>query len=177
MPSTWIGTIAAHLLTVPACEREWNGHPFKGRTELLRADKGALDDVDDYYTRAGPQAARLVYVWGMLVTLVLLGALAGGLALLWRADAWGLHDTTVLDLAIAVAMGAVGAVVSVLFRMGSAGKTGFKVDYEVGRRIMPPARVPPPAARRRIGGSHLRSDAGTACSTRQHRPDRTMPTS
>ncbi len=133
---TWIGTIAAHLLTVPACERESNGHPFKGRTGLLRADKGALDDVDDYYTRAGPQAARLVYVWGMLVTLVLLGALAGGLALLWRADAWGLHDTTVLDLAIAVAMGAVGAVVSVLFRMGPAGKTGFKVDYEVGRRII-----------------------------------------
>jgi hypothetical protein len=134
---TWIGTIAAHLLTVPKLEREsTEQHPFKGRTGLLRSDKCALDEVDDYYPRAGPQAARLVYVWGMLVTLVLLGALAGGLALLWRADAWGLHDTTVLDLAIAVAMGAVGAVVSVLFRMGPAGKTGFKVDYEVGRRII-----------------------------------------
>ncbi len=94
--------------------------------------KKELLHVERYYDDAGNKSARLYFFFGMLVGVVLLtglGALLGGLFWLFGVlDGDALARRTFF---ICFAAGGVGAVVSVLTRMGSGGK--FRLDYEIGR--------------------------------------------
>lgn len=108
----------------------------KEMDRVLSANRAELRDIEDYYKRAGDNAARIVYFQGMVI-----GALCLGLPLLaaavvgWYADGLGvidLHEARIQYLAVCVTMGALGAIVSVMNRMASAG--GFDTDFEVGRK-------------------------------------------
>lgn len=90
-------------------------------------------DVNDYYARAGESAARIVYFRGMVWGLILLAALlGGGFLVAWAADWVDPHDASAYTLLITIAMGAAGAVLSVMTRM--ARRDGFNLDFEVGRK-------------------------------------------
>jgi hypothetical protein len=99
----------------------------------LKAQRAELREIDRYYQRAGQKAARLVYFGGMMrgvAVLVLLSAVA--LVVLWPAHALHPHSAATQDLFAAYAMGALGAVVSVMSRMAAPGR--FRLDHEVGRK-------------------------------------------
>ena len=123
--------IAGHLLGVadkatPPTEAEMN--------RLVASTRRELAELQRYYERAGDAAGRVVYFWGMMLGVAALGAIAtvgaGLLARIGELD-WG--DPTIRNLYASYAMGAVGAVVSVLSRMASGRKAQFSVDFEVGR--------------------------------------------
>ena len=105
------------------------------RAALARRQRAELGTVAEYYRRAGTQAARIVYVSGMIrgaVLCVVLAALAVGLGLVFTG--LSAHDSGVERLVAVPAAGAVGAIVSVLSRMASARPDAFSVDFEVGRK-------------------------------------------
>jgi hypothetical protein len=99
---------------------------------VVREHNREIAQVNDYYRRAGANAARLVYFRGMMWGTVLLALLVGGGFL----GAWALgwvdpeHEPT-YTLLVAVAMGAAGAVLSVMTRMA---RDGFSLEFEVGRK-------------------------------------------
>ena len=99
---------------------------------VVREHNRELAQVNDYYRRAGSNAARLVYFRGMMWGTALLALLVGGGFL----GAWALgwvdprHEPT-YTLLVAVAMGAAGAILSVLTRMA---REGFSLEFEVGRK-------------------------------------------
>lgn len=123
--------IAGHLLGVadkstPPTEAETN--------RLVASTRRELAELQRYYERAGDAAGRVVYFWGMMLGVAVLAAIAtvgaGLLAAIGELD-WG--DPTIRNLYASYAMGAVGAVVSVLSRMATGRKEQFSVDFEVGR--------------------------------------------
>jgi hypothetical protein len=96
-----------------------------------------LKQVRDYYFRAGANAGRIVYFWGMMIGLLSMALLAPIVWLVMRG-----FDVSTAQLKTFFAcytFGAVGAVVSVMQRMSKA--DSFKLDFEVGRPAL-----------RRIGG-------------------------
>ena len=105
---------------------------------VVESARAELDEVDEYYQRAGEATGRLVYFWGMMIGVAALGliGLAGGL-LLRSIGELDFHDAATQNLFASYSLGAVGAVVSVLSRMTSGRKGQFFVDFEVGR---PPIR-------------------------------------
>jgi hypothetical protein len=68
---------------------------------------------------------------GAVLLALVVGLVAGGLYL---SDFGRWHSPVTHDLFLAVAMGALGAIISVMTRM--AGKGSFTTDYEVGRKIV-----------------------------------------
>jgi hypothetical protein len=128
----WTLAVASSLLG--AVDREQSGSPADtpGLAATVKAQRAELAEIARYYHRAGQKASRLVYFGGMMRGVVALMAL-GGLALLvlWPFDAVHPHRSTTQDLFVAFAMGALGAVVSVMSRMAS---DRFRLDHEVGRK-------------------------------------------
>jgi hypothetical protein len=97
---------------------------------VLRQDKDQFRQAQSYYTRAGENSARIVYFRGMLNGAALCGIVISSAALvLWAAGDWRPSSR---DLLACAAMGAAGAIVSVMTRMAST--TGFNLDFEVGRK-------------------------------------------
>jgi len=91
-----------------------------------------IADLSSYYARAGENGARIVYfrgmVWGTAALALLLGA--SFLAAWWFG--WiDPHDVPTYTLFVSVAMGAAGAVFSVMTRMA---KDSFRLEFEVGRK-------------------------------------------
>jgi hypothetical protein len=129
----WLQSVEAHLLgfierhrEVAAAKDETKAFAARQRSELAR--------IEDYYQRAGEKRARITYVTGMLlggVPAVALVAVAVGLVLL-AFGAPGLKTDSMREFYVALAAGAIGAVISVLMRM-SKGES-FRIDHELGSR-------------------------------------------
>jgi len=125
----WLLSIAGYLLSV-VDDREQKSN----RHELLKASNRAraeLAQVEHYYDRAGEKTGRLVYFWGMLIGVIALAVLSVPGVLTYRLFGNYSADSA-RTFFICYAMGAVGAIVSVMMRMASKSGVGF-VDYEVGR--------------------------------------------
>jgi flagellar hook-basal body complex protein FliE len=128
----WILSIAGYLLGVVD---QAKGQPTRAVTAAAcKRTRAELVKVEAYYDRAGDKAARLVYFRGMMLGLGAAVALAAFAALLvWAFGSLDVHSSRTQELSTSYAMGAIGAVVSVMIRMASASATAFKLDYEVGR--------------------------------------------
>jgi hypothetical protein len=128
----WILGIEMHLLGY--FEREDVPPDERTEAEIVRTQRRKLADVEAYYHRAATQAGRVVYVSGMLIgelLVALLGVLAG--FLLWVADT----PFQARELALlCYGAGAVGALVSVMSRMGKPEAGRFNMDFELGRRLI-----------------------------------------
>jgi hypothetical protein len=128
----WILAIAGHLLGF-VDDREGRQRDRKVEEKLVARKRNELAKVEQYYLRAGEKHGRIVYFWGMMsgvIAVALLGAAAS--ALLWWWTGFDPDDATTQYLFASYAMGAVGAIVSVMTRMGS--EESFRIDFEVGRR-------------------------------------------
>jgi hypothetical protein len=111
---------SARLLAV--VDRE-NAPPPAAVAKAVKESQAQLAEIRSYYDRAGQKAVRIFYVGGMLAGLALLGI---ALLVLWSGGS-GDH------VLAAVAMGGVGAVVSVLSRMANR-DSRFHLDHEVGQK-------------------------------------------
>ena len=101
--------------------------------EVVKQQQAELQRIESYYHRAGNKAARLVYFHGMMQGVALLAGLLGVAALvMWAFDGMHPRDPQTQEVFVVVAMGAIGAVVSVMSRMAAAGR--FQLDHEVGRK-------------------------------------------
>ena len=124
------------LAAVDMTERRASRAEIKTVTDHARNELGR---VENYYMRAGTQASRIVYVNGMVLGVALAAVLA---AIAVAGVHWftgiNIHDTGVQTFVASYAAGTVGAVVSVLSRMGATpgpGRgQGFSMDFEVGRK-------------------------------------------
>jgi hypothetical protein len=95
------------------------------RKDALRFETTQLHDARRYYEEVGLRQAQLVYLAGMIVGTALVGAVA---ALVWLATGRDFSNRVLLCLAL----GAAGATLSVMQRMGSRDHK-FELDYELGR--------------------------------------------
>jgi hypothetical protein len=127
----WILSIAGYLLSVvDGDEKRVNRQEA---TKAARRARAELAQVETYYDRAGEKTGRLVYFWGMLIGIFVLALVAIPGALIYKLfGSYSLSDPSVRDFFVCYALGAVGAIVSVMMRMAQKSSTGF-VDYEVGR--------------------------------------------
>jgi hypothetical protein len=115
---------AAHLLSLVDAP---SGHEAKGKKDrALKMERHALDRVRAYYHSAANGQAQLYYFLGLMLgaLLVCLVALLVGR----HADLPWLNNREFFGTLTA---GALGAVVSVLSRIGSG---QFRLEYEVGRK-------------------------------------------
>lgn len=124
----WLLSIAGYLLGVVDGEEKANRHEVASAAKRSRAE---LAQVEHYYDRAGEKSGRLVYFWGMLIGVATLLACAVPGLLIYGL--LGDYDSeSARTFFVCYAMGAVGAIVSVMMRMATTTGKGF-VDYEVGR--------------------------------------------
>ena len=101
--------------------------------QLERLHARELRDVTRYYQRAAENQARIVYFQGMAWGAALLALLVGAAFLLGWALGWlDPGDVGVQVFFVTIAMGATGAILSVMTRMAKS--HGFNLDYEVGRK-------------------------------------------
>jgi hypothetical protein len=107
--------------------------PAAPLSEIVRHARSELLEIERYYDRAANKAARIVYLWGMLAGTCLALGLVALLALIVDVSFYNvlLGEAEVRNFFVAIAAGALGAVVSVLMRMRR--EDGFTLDYEVGR--------------------------------------------
>lgn len=99
-------------------------------TAMLAKDEEQFRQTESYYARAGENSARIVYFRGMLNGAGLCAIVIAAVACtLWATDHWRASSR---DFLASVALGALGAIVSVMTRMASS--NGFNLDYEVGRK-------------------------------------------
>jgi hypothetical protein len=90
-------------------------------------------EVTTYYKRAAENQARIVYFQGMIWGGAILAALVGAAFVLGWALGWlDPKDVRVQVFFVTLAMGATGAMLSVMTRMAKS--YGFNLDYEVGRK-------------------------------------------
>ena len=131
----WILSVAGYALGVVD---QAEGKPAREQGE--RAARRAHDElakVEGYYDRVGTKTGRLVYFAGMMAGvfwLAVLGTVGAGLWSLFGE--FHRHDAGTQTFFVCYAMGAVGAVVSVMARMSSSREGSFTVDYEVGRKAI-----------------------------------------
>jgi hypothetical protein len=127
----WILSVASHLLGY--VDRQ-EGRPETGEARAFAQSQiGELVKVERYYERAGSNAGRLVYFWGMMVgvlAIALLAPLVAAIFLLF--DLYDSHTRELQTFFACYSAGAVGAIVSVMQRM-NRGEDQFAIDYEVGR--------------------------------------------
>jgi hypothetical protein len=129
----WLFAATARLLAFVDLAPGARG-PGRAKTEALVAEqRGELCQIDRYFRRAGENQARLVYFGGMVWGTIALCALIAACSLaLWPLGFADTRDMNVQGMFVALSMGALGAIVSVMTRMATAG--GFNVDQEVGRK-------------------------------------------
>jgi hypothetical protein len=125
----WILAAAGHALGFIDRERAIDPQRTK---RLVNRKRRELHQIETYYLDAGEKQGRLRYFSGLMLGILAVGVIGGlvGGVLWWQA---GLDpdETTHQNLIVSYAMGAVGALLSVMTRMAS-GKDNFKVDFEVG---------------------------------------------
>jgi hypothetical protein len=130
----WLLAVASHLLGF--IDRA-DGVPSTAEARhLAREQLHELAKVEEYYDRAGGNAGRLVYFWGMMIgvaTLTVLAPIVAGVFLLF--DLYDAHTHELQTFFACYAAGALGALVSVMSRM-NAGADKFSLDYEVGRNSL-----------------------------------------
>jgi len=103
--------------------------------DVVHAHRAEFAAVTDYYQRAGENAARIVYFRGMIWGAAFLAALLGGVfGVGWAAGWLDPHEERTQTFFITLALGAAGAILSVMTRM--AKKDGFNLDFEVGRKLV-----------------------------------------
>ncbi|HEY1367336.1 MAG TPA: hypothetical protein VGF23_09490 [Gaiellaceae bacterium] len=128
-----LGAAAALLASVD--RQDGPPPPAEIRRIVARSERD-LAEIRAYYEQAGEKAARLVYFLGMLQGIVWVGVAMGVLALLlWAFGSFDRQGIVTQSLLASCAMGALGALVSVMSRMASREKT-FALDYEVGRKTL-----------------------------------------
>ena len=100
---------------------------------VLREQQQELDAVNAFYVQAGENSARIVYFRGMVLGSLALAAIVGAIYLVGWAFDWidPSHEPT-YTLFVTIAMGAVGAVLSVMTRMKR--RDGWGLEWEVGRK-------------------------------------------
>jgi hypothetical protein len=131
----WILCVQEHLLGL--FERAGGGAPDRAAAkELVQRERDELGRIEQYYSRAAGQAGRIVYFMGMLIGVVGVAALAAiPLLPLWYFDVFGSeYEVDVGIVYLCVAAGAVGALVSVMYRLRPGGS--FSLDVEVGRPLI-----------------------------------------
>jgi hypothetical protein len=132
---SWIFATSSRLLASVDRESDADAGVEAALQPLLADQKTELDAVNDYYHRAGDNSARIVYFRGMLWgTAVLAALVGGGFLAAWALDWLDPHDASTYTLFVTVAMGALGAILSVMTRM--AKRDGFNLEFEVGRKSM-----------------------------------------
>jgi hypothetical protein len=105
--------------------------------EFVDEERQELADIHDFYKRTGNGQGKILYFWGMVIGLFVLGLVtAGTVATSWPVDSldggpthWGELQLFI----ISVMAGALGAFLSVLQRMASSDDSKFSYDFEVGR--------------------------------------------
>jgi len=131
----WILAVAGYVLGV--VDRN-EGKPAEAEaTSAVRRARTELARVETYYDRAGENVGRLVYFSGMMIgvaALVVVGVL--GAAIYSLFGTFHMRDSGTQMFFICYAMGAAGAIVSVMARMTSSGPGKFAIDYEVGRAAL-----------------------------------------
>jgi hypothetical protein len=115
---------AMHLLSLVDAPSEHDGRGKK--EQALRMERDALDRVRAYYRNAANGQAQLYYFLGLMlgVSSIAVAALLLGSSL----DLSWLNNREFFGTLVA---GALGAVVSVMSRIGSG---QFRLEYEVGRK-------------------------------------------
>jgi hypothetical protein len=128
----WIFSEQSFLLGV--IERT-DGKPSENDLDSVVAEHSEeLKRIERYYDRAASKSVRLVYFLGMLVGILLLAALGLAIsAILGISTELNLRSTPTQNFFASYGAGAVGALVSVMLRMRPDTRSGFSVDYEVGR--------------------------------------------
>ena len=127
----WIFSVESHLLGLIERTR---GTTTDGK-EIAAAYKSQskeLLQIERYYARAAAKAARIVYFWGMMIGVLVVGAIGLLLAFVLRKTGWfeQPHTLATETFFVCYIASGIGAIVSVLTRMSS---NKFNVDYEVGR--------------------------------------------
>lgn len=123
------------VLAFADCEGAEKTKPWGDLARFRAVQDAQLADVDAYYRAAGQNQGRIVYFLGMVVGALVLAATVGGAFLLaWQLD-WidPSHEPT-YTLFVTIAMGAGGAILSVMTRM--AKEDSFSVEFEVGRKAV-----------------------------------------
>src|SRR5215211_1376477 len=118
----WLLLVDSHLLAFLERYRTERCHP--ATAELFAAnERGELRRIEDYYFRAGEKRARMRYVAGMVLfgVLAVLAAAVATVGVLALFDALNLQSDAQREFFAAAAAGGVGAVISVLMRMGGRG--------------------------------------------------------
>ena len=130
----WILCVQEHLLGF--FERsDVDRLDTKAREELVTSSRSELVKVEKYYKHAASQAGRIVYVTGMLIGVAIVGALAALVAgLLWAIGAFDGYGYDLGILFLCFGSGALGALVSVMYRLRPSGT--FNLDVEVGRPLV-----------------------------------------
>lgn len=100
-----------------------------GAQAVAMAQKGELHEIEGYYERAGSNAGRIVYFWGMMTGILALVLLAPALLAPVFFDDISVREMR--SLFVCYIAGALGALVSVLSRMNKG--AAFSIDFEVGR--------------------------------------------
>ncbi len=127
----WILAIAGHLLGF--VDRDEQPRDRKAEQRLVSRKRNELAKVEAYYHRAGEKFGRILYFWGMMSGIAAVAVVGVAVAaLLWWWTGLDPDEAATQNLFASYAMGAVGALVSVVTRMAS-GKGSFNLDFEVGR--------------------------------------------
>jgi len=115
---------STHVLAL--VDRPAEHRSTEDKQRALEYEGKRLEQAESYYEEVGQRQAQLTYVIGMFaVTLVF----AAGAIAVWATNGSSFtHDRNVL----ALAMGAAGALLSVMNRMSNP-KQGFVLDYELGK--------------------------------------------
>ena len=129
----WIYGVQSYLLGF--IERSRGKASAAEVKSVVRSQRDEIILIEKYYARAGENAARLVYFWGMMIGVVVSALLGAALAatLFWRGWFDEPYTFGAQTFFVCYVAGGLGAVISVLTRMGS---NRFKLDYEVGRPAM-----------------------------------------
>jgi hypothetical protein len=126
---------SSHLLSCADRKRGARGLDAAHIAKLVREQEREQALVAGYYTRAGQNSARIVYFDGMVVgTIALALASATVFALGWSLGWIDPHHQGTQTLFVTIAMGAAGALLSVMTRM--AKRDGMSLEFEVGRKSM-----------------------------------------
>jgi hypothetical protein len=126
----WIYSVQEHVLGY--IERA-SKRDAAGEQELVASQRKELAKIEDYYLRTGGKAGRIVYVSGMLVGAVFIVLACVGTSIGLALADYGGRAAQLLVLCTGA--GAIGALVSVLSRMGM-GFGQFTIDFEVGRPLL-----------------------------------------